>query len=324
MKAFRYSSVKSGLQLTDFPIPEPGPEDVQIQVKAAGMCHSDCHLLKGHYDGVIKIPLTCGHEVAGIVTKIGSSVKDYRPGDRVACVIIFQPAEANGFALAIGLGLDGGYAEYATVPDKRLIKIPDNVSFAQAAVAMDALATSYFAVMTKAGAKPGITMGVIGLGGLGMAGLQFAIIAGAKVYGFDIQKLKLEEARKLGAAGCFVSLEELKDVTLDVIVDFAGVGVTTVAAVTAVKVGGKVVVVGLGSETMTLPTQAVVLRSVTVIGMLGSDLDATKGVMRLLEQKRIDPVLTEIPFLDIPKGLDRLEQEEVVGRLWADPSKLAK
>ncbi|GKU09511.1 alcohol dehydrogenase protein [Fusarium langsethiae] len=321
MKAFRYSSVESGMELIDAPIPEPGPEHVQIQVKAAGMCHSDCHLLKGHYDAWIKIPLICGHEVAGIVTKVGSSVKDYHPSDRVACLIICQPVEEHDWNFAVGLGFDGGYAEYVSAPINRLIKIPDNVSFAQAAVAMDALATSYFAVMSKAGANPGVTMGVIGLGGLGMAGLQFAIIAGAKVYGFDLQKHKLEEGLKLGAAGCFGSLEELKDVTLDVIVDFAGVGVTTASAVTAVKPGGTVVVVGLGNETMTLPTQNVVLKSVTVAGTLGSDLSATKGVLRLLEEKRIDPILKEIPFLDIPKGLEEIEKEEVVGRLWADPSK---
>nr|RBQ86149.1 hypothetical protein FVER53263_12455 [Fusarium verticillioides] len=321
MKAFRYSSVESGMELIDAPIPEPGPEHVQIQVKAAGMCHSDCHLLKGHYDAWIKIPLICGHEVAGIVTKVGSSVKDYRPGDRVACLIICQPVEEHDWAFAVGLGFDGGYAEYVAVPIKRVIKIPENVPFAQAAVAMDALATSYFAVMSKAGAKAGVTMGVIGLGGLGMAGLQFAIIAGATVYGFDLQKHKLEEGLKLGAAGCFGSVEELKEVTLDVIVDFAGVSVTTASAVTAVKPGGTVVVVGLGSETMTLPTQEVVLKSVTVAGTLGSDLSATKGVLRLLEEKRIDPILKEIPFLDIPKGLEEIEKEEVVGRLWADPSK---
>ncbi|KAF5590114.1 alcohol dehydrogenase like domain protein [Fusarium subglutinans] len=321
MKAFQYSSVESGLELIDAPIPEPGPEHVQIQVKAAGMCHSDCHLLKGYYDGWIKKPLICGHEVAGIVTKVGSSVKDYHPGDRVACLIICQPVEEHDWAFAVGLGFDGGYAEYVAAPVNRLIKIPDNVSFAQAAVAMDALATSYFAVMSKAGAKPGVTMGVIGLGGLGMAGLQFSIIAGAKVYGFDLQKHKLEEGLKLGAAGCFESLEELKDVTLDVIVDFACAGGTTASSVTAVKPGGTVVVVGLGNEIMTLPTQDVVLKSVTVAGTLGSDLAATKGVLRLLEEKRIDPILKEIPFLDIPNGLEEIEKEEVVGRLWVDPSK---
>ncbi|KAK0391843.1 hypothetical protein NLU13_1342 [Sarocladium strictum] len=323
MKAFRYFGLEGGMKLVDIPIPEPGPEDVQIQVKATGMCHSDCHLLKGHYDSWLRVPLTCGHEVAGIVTKVGSSIQDYRPGDRVACVIISQPVEEHDWALAVGLGLDGGYAEYATVPQKRLIKIPDNVSFPQAAVAMDALATSYFAVMTKGEAKPGLTMGIIGLGGLGMAGLQFALIAGATVYGFDLQKAKLDEARGLGAHGCFESLRDLKDVTLDVVIDFAGVGVTTAEAVKAVKLGGKVVAVGLGSETMALPTQEVVLKSVTVTGMLGSDLNATKGVIRLLEQGLIDPVLKEIPFLDIPKGLDSIEKEEVTGRLWADPSKLS-
>jgi len=142
MKAFQYEKAETGLQLCDLPIPEPGPEDVQIQVKAAGMCHSDCHILTGRNDHWFKkLPITFGHEVAGTITQLGLLASgEFQVGDRVAVYQICNPVEERNWDLSIGLGFDGGYAEYAVAPTKRVIKIPDNVSFAQAAVAMDALA----------------------------------------------------------------------------------------------------------------------------------------------------------------------------------------
>ncbi|QKD57127.1 chaperonin 10-like protein [Fusarium oxysporum Fo47] len=323
MKAFQYKKAETGLQLCDLPIPEPGPEYVQIQVMAAGMCHSDCHILTGQKDHWFKnLPLTFGHEVAGIITQLGSSASgEFRVGDRVAVCHICHPIEERHWDLSIGLGFDGGYAEYAVAPTKRVIKIPDNVSFAHAAVAMDALATSYHAVVTEAEARPGRTIGVIGLGGLGMAGLHFGTIKGASVYGFDTQKDKFHEARQLGASGCFVTVRDAKSVVFDTIVDFAGVGVTTAAAVNAVKRGGKVVVVGLGVSTIPVPVEPLILNSVTIVGSLGAHLNDTQDVLALLEQKKIDPLLVEVPFLDIPASLDLLAKGYVKGRLWADPSK---
>ncbi|KAJ4312204.1 hypothetical protein N0V84_010045 [Fusarium piperis] len=326
MKAFQYEKAETGLQLRDLPIPEPGPEDVQIQVKAAGMCHSDCHILTGRSDHWLKkLPITVGHEVAGTITQLGLLASgEFRVGDRVAVYQICNPVEERNWDLSIGLGFDGGYAEYAVAPTKRVIKIPDNVSFAQAAVAMDALATSYHAVVTEAESRPGRTIGVIGLGGLGMAGLHFGIIKGANVYGFEVQKDKFHEARQLGASGCFETPKDVEGVVFDAIVDFAGVGVTTAAAVNAVKPGGKVVVVGLGVTTIPLPVEPLVLNSVTIVGSFGADFDETRDVLALLEQGKIDPLLVEVPFLDIPASLDVLAKGGIKGRLWADPSKVAE
>ncbi|KAL5585823.1 hypothetical protein FOVSG1_013515 [Fusarium oxysporum f. sp. vasinfectum] len=325
MKAFQYENSTAGLQLKDVPVPEPGPNHVQLQVKAAGMCHSDCHFLKGMGDAWLgKRPITLGHEVAGVITKVGEGITEFRQGDRIAVFHVCHPVEERDWSLVIGLSFDGGYAEYAVAPLSRIIRIPDDVSFAQAAVATDALATSYHAVVVEAGAKDGMTVGVVGLGGLGMSGLAFGALKGATMYGIDILEVKFDEARHLGAHGCFKSLTDAKDVPFDVIVDFAGTESTTQAAVSAVKEAGKVVVVGLAAQMISVPTELLIFRTVTLVGSLGASFEDYAEVLKLLQAGYIKPLLVEVSFDDIPSSIDALAKGGVNGRLWADPSKVRK
>ncbi|KAK2057862.1 alcohol dehydrogenase GroES-like domain-containing protein [Colletotrichum caudatum] len=326
MLAFQYGSPKEGLQLRDIPTPEPGPGSVQIRVKAAGLCHSDCHLIKGHDDVLVKKPITLGHEVSGIITTIGPNVAGYRPGDRVAVSLLAHPLSMNvrGWAMAIGVGFDGGYAEYAVAPVSRLVRIPDGVTFSQAAVATDAMATAYHAVTIEAGICPGATVGIVGIGGLGMQGLGFAALKGATVYGIDIMDSKFARAKQLGARACFKSLEGAGHVVFDVIVDFVGSEETTRSAMERVKEGGKVVLVGLAARNMTISSAELITRSISLAGSFGASEADLKDVLELLSKKEIEPELEEIPFADIPAGLKALDEGEVQGRLWADPSKIGK
>ncbi|EXF86505.1 alcohol dehydrogenase GroES-like domain-containing protein [Colletotrichum fioriniae PJ7] len=320
MQAFQYVEKGGGLQLQNLPIPQPGPGWVQLQVKAAGLCHSDCHILKG-IDGVVQRPITLGHEVSGIVTALGPDVKGFKTGDRVTVGLFSYPIKLRDWTMAIGLGFDGGYGEFVLAPVARLVHIPDSLPFSQAAVATDAMATSYHAVVIEAAAKPGMTIGVIGIGGLGMSGLGFGVLKGAKVYGIDISESKFKEAKRLGASGCFKSLEDAQDVEFDAIVDFAGTGVTTKQAIERVSEGGKVVVVGLAGSEITIPSYALIGRSITLIGSFGASEQDLRDVFELLANKSIEPELTEIPFAEIPAGLDALDRGETQGRLWSDPSK---
>ncbi|SCO92685.1 related to ADH2-Alcohol dehydrogenase II [Fusarium oxysporum] len=325
MKAFQYENSTAGLQLKDVPVPEPGPNQIQLQVKAVGMCHSDCHIIKGTGDGVLgKRPITLGHEVAGVITKVGEGITEFRQGDRIAVFHVCHPVEERDLSLTIGLGFDGGYAEYAVAPLSRVIRIPDGVSFAQAAVATDALATSYHAVVVEAGVKHGMTVGVVGLGGLGMSGLAFGALKGATMYGIDILEDKFHEARQLGARGCFKSLTDAKDVPFDVIVDFAGTESTTQAALSAVKESGKVVLVGLAAHMISLPTELLIMRTVTLVGSLGASAEDYAEVLKLLQAGYIKPLLVEVSFDDIPSSIDALAKGGVNGRLWSDPSKVLK
>jgi propanol-preferring alcohol dehydrogenase len=322
MKAFRFNEANSGLQLSDVARPVPGPSEVLIQVKGAGLCHSDCIIMKDSSYGLIaQRPLTLGHEVAGVIAELGPDVSEYALGERVACCLIGHPAAEADWANAIGLGYDGGYAEFAIVRAASVVRIPESVSFAQAAVATDSVATAYHAVVAEGRVGPSQVVAVVGLGGLGLSGVRIAALKGASVYGIDLDTGKFAQAKELGATRCASSLEEFKGVSFDVVIDFAGAGVTTAAAAKAVKDGGKVVLVGLAANRTTLDTHDLVLRCITVSGSLGASRAELEDVLRLIAAKEITPLTTEIPFTDVPKGLADLEEGKVNGRLFTDPSK---
>jgi propanol-preferring alcohol dehydrogenase len=219
------------------------------------------------------------------------------------------------------MGFDGGYAEQIVVNERYLVRIPEGVTFEQAAVAGDSILTAYHAVKIEAEADSDKTIGIIGLGGVGLNGVRVAALLGATVYGFDIDGSKFDSAMAQGAKACFKSLNEAEGVKFDVIVDFAGVGTTTAQAVERVKAGGRVVLVGMGSPTMELSTLAVVTRRIQIIGSLGASMGEFEEVLELIGRGDIVPMLEEIPFADVCEGLKRVEQSEVMGRLFTRPNK---
>ncbi|PNP78615.1 hypothetical protein FNYG_07961 [Fusarium nygamai] len=327
MKAFSYDNPTDGLQLKDLSVPEPDDDSVLIEVKAAGICHSDCHIVSGHGDDYIaKKPIVLGHEVAGLIKKLGRNVSGFQIGDAVTLALLMHPVSERTNGAYVGLSFDGGYGQYVVAPRKILVKIPDGISFAQAAVATDALATSYHAVVGEGGAGPALTMGIVGLGGLGMHGLQFACLKGSTVYGFDVNEDKFVHAKCYGAKDCFASLDDATNAGLafDVIVDFVGHSTTTSTAIKSVKPGGKVITVGLASSDVTIPSNTgsgYILKGVTIVGSIGASMQDLKDVLALLAEGKIKPELTEVAFEEIPETIKRLTGGTVTGRVWTDPSK---
>ncbi|KAH7015910.1 chaperonin 10-like protein [Ilyonectria destructans] len=301
MKAFQFETVAAGLELQDVPVPEPGYEQVLIAVKAAGLCHSDIH------------SLTLGHEVTGTVVKLGpgASAFPFKKGDRVMVALLDQPVIDRDFQEAIGVGYDGGYAKFAVAYCKELVKIPAGVSFAQAAVATDS--------MCEAKVTKPTCVAVIGLGGLGHNGVAIAAIQGAEVYGVDINTTKFDQALKAGAIKCASSLDQFLDIFFDEIFDFAGMQSTIAAAVSTVKLGGCVVLVGLGSPTRQLETTSIVTRNIQLRGPVSASIDDLHKVLVLIATGSLSPTVQEIPFLDVPKGLEILHKNDVNGRLFTIP-----
>lgn len=322
MKAFQFEDISNGLELKDVPVPKPSEGQVLVQVKAAGLCHTDCHVLNGKEKVlIIKRPITLGHEVAGTIVELGSGVTGFNVGDNVVSgMATNRPITISDMKTSVGIGFDGGYAEFALFYASKTLKIPDGVSFAQAAAATDAVATAYHAVIGEGQTNASTTIGIIGLGGLGLSGVQIAALMGAKVYGVDLDARKFVTAQQHGATMCAKSLERLAGIHFDVIVDFAGAGTTTAAAAKAVKPGGRVVLVGLAATETTLSTHEFIAQSVTLLAGSGSTLDELQEVLQLISKGSITPILEEIPFYDIPAGLKRLEEGAVLGRLFVNPS----
>lgn len=169
MRAFQITDAETGLEAKQVGIPQPGPGQVLIKVEACGLCHSDTHIVQGKGDAyTAKRPITLGHEVAGVITVVGENVQNLKVGDRIAIALTCHPLADIDWSMFVGLSYDGGYAEYTIGYARHCVPIPDQVSFAQAAVATDSIATAYHAVMTEAQANSSSTIAIVGLGGLGL------------------------------------------------------------------------------------------------------------------------------------------------------------
>ncbi|RTE72193.1 hypothetical protein BHE90_013397 [Fusarium euwallaceae] len=322
MKAWQFLGPDLELQLQDLPIPKPGRGDALIQVKAAGLCHSDTHVLHGGGAAwMCALPIVLGHEVAGVIIEVGESESHtFRVGDRVAVACTGHPIEERNFQEAIGVGRDGGYAEYTIAPIKNLVHLPDSVSFANAAVATDSIATAYHAVVSEGRVAGSSTVAIVGLGGLGLNGVAIAALRGAKVYGVDINTSKFNQAKGLGAIECATSLEHFSNVKFDAVIDFAGAQQTISAAMSTARPGGTIVVVGLASETVQFTTTDLVTKNIALRGSTSASLDEFREVVLLLESGALKPQIKQIHFDDVPNGLEMLGSGKVAGRLYVVPS----
>ena len=290
---------------------------VVIDVKAAGLCHSDVAALEQEswMQLITAAPVIFGHECAGVISEVGEGVEGFKVGDRVG-VCPIDPETG----LAIGYAYDGGYATKCAVPASSLVKIPDAVSFMQGAAATDAGATAYHALFTVGEAKKGMKVGIIGIGGLGQFAARMAVLAGCEVYGVDVNPKARSLAKKLGCKKVFDGAEKLGTVKPDLIVDYAGFKNTVRDATRAVKRKGTVVLVGMGVSEFVLENITMINNEVTLKGSIGSIPIDVAGVYEYY-QKGLDPELTPIPFEDIDKGLQQLKEGKIRGRLVAEINK---
>lgn len=311
MKAWQLERAGSPLVLREVAEPRPAADEVLIDIKAAGLCHTDVGILHDpQWSARIgPFPLTLGHELAGIISAVGDEVEHYAVGDRVG---VFPAGRTRP-----GLGRDGGYSFKCTALPEDLVPVPEGVSYAQAALGTDAGRAAYRSVMTRGGTKAGDKVGIIGLGGLGQMGARIAAVAGAQVFVAEKKESLWPLARELGAAGVSADIRDFASQQLDLIVDFAGFGTTTAAAIEAVRDFGTVVQVGMGVLSAELPTGALVFKQVTLIGSRSGTTADIAAVYDLVAAGELNPMVAKITFEEIPDGLERLRRGEVEGRLVA-------
>lgn len=210
MRAVQVTRPNGPLEIVEREIPEPGAGSVRVKVEACGICHSDAFTKEGHWPG-IQYPRVPGHEVAGIIDAVGPGVVGWRAGQRVGvgwhgghCGYCDSCRRGDfvtcQIALQIpGIAYDGGYAEYMTVPAGALALIPEGLSAIDAGPLMCAGVTT-FNPLRSSGARPGDLVAVLGIGGLGHLGIQFAVKMGFKTVAIARGMDKEPLARKLGAA----------------------------------------------------------------------------------------------------------------------------
>ena len=210
MKAARFYEVNEPLRIEEVPVPEVREDEALVQIKAAGLCGSDVHIV---FEGVTPTafkPITLGHEPAGVVTATGSRVEGWEEGDRVCVVPGFWCGSCRNCVTGYpnvclqrriwGIQAEGALAEYLVVPARNLVRLPDSVPFTVGAIITDAVATPFYALSERVALKAGETIAVFGAGGLGLHGVQIARLLGARmIMVVDTREDQLERARTMGA-----------------------------------------------------------------------------------------------------------------------------
>lgn len=273
MKALQYTAVGRPPEVVDVPTLAPGPGEVLLKVTAAGACHSDQFIMSLPAEAyVYGLPLTLGHEGAGIVAALGAGVEGVKEGDPVAvygpwgcgyCSSCSMGAEnycENAAAMKImppGLGSPGSMAEYMLVPSPRHLVPLDGLDPVANVALTDAGLTPYHAIKpTLPKLIPGSTAVVIGAGGLGHLGIQILrAMSPATVVALDIGADKLAFAKKVGAHHAFESdataVDHVREVTggkgAEAVFDFVGIQPTADLAAKMVRFGSDIVMVGVGS-----------------------------------------------------------------------------
>jgi alcohol dehydrogenase, propanol-preferring len=315
MRAWQFTGTNEPLVLNEIPEPVPGPGEVVLDVKAAGVCHTDVSIMTdpSRLEEIPVRPIVLGHEIAGVVRLIGNGVDGVNVGDR--CGV--WPMGVTG---GPGVARDGGFTFQHRVAVDDLVRVPDGLAFELAAIGTDAGMTSYHAVVTQGGVRAGDKVGVVGLGGLGQLGAGIAVVLGAEVHVAEVKEPTWPLAKQIGACSVVRDVAGWAGWDFDVIVDFAGSGTTTADALGAIRRDGRVVLVGMGTAEVTLNTLALIRKQAQIYGCHGGTKEDIAAVYSLLAGAELTVAHTVIGFDAIPQGITDLEQGGVTGRLVAQMS----
>ena len=336
------------LTTTEAPTPTVSGREVLLRVSHCGVCHSDLHLQDGYFDlgggqkldvrGNRPLPFTLGHEIAGSVEAAGADA-GVAPGQRYAaypwigcgkCALCARGDEHLCNApRVLGVTVDGGYATHVIVPDPRYLLDVTGIAPELAGALMCSGLTGYSAIKK---ASPYLRAGpllIVGLGGVGMMGLQFArAITDGPILVADIDPSKRAAAVELGAseafdpadAGARRAIIKASGGGAGAAVDFAGSDKSLNFAQGAVAKGGAVVIVGLIGGSFSLPVPMFPLRALTIMGSYVGSLAESREMLALVQAGKVAPIPVELRQLDATSAaLDDLRAGRVVGRVVITP-----
>ena len=322
MRVVQVTRAKGPLELVERPIPEPGAGSVRLKVEACGICHSDSVTKEGIWPG-IQFPRAPGHEVAGVVDAVGAGVTGWSAGQRVGvgwhgghCGHCDSCRRGDFVTCQIapeipGISYDGGYADYMIAPAVALASIPAGLSAVEAAPLMCAGVTTFNA-LRHSGARPGDTVAVLGVGGLGHLGIQFASKMGFKTVAIARGSDKASLARKLGAQ------HYIDSQATDAAADLARQGgarvilatVTSGAAMSAVlgglAVDGKLVIVGAPAEPLQVPAPPLIFGRRSIMGWpSGASIDS-QDTLAFSALSGVRPMTEVFPLERAAEGYERM------------------
>lgn len=305
MHAIRLVETTQPLQFTELADPSPGPGEVVVDVQRAGICHTDAHYRSG--TGQTNLPVTLGHEIAGVVSAVGADVKDLKEGQRVAVHYLFscgtcERCQKYGEQFCptggmIGKERDGGYAQRVVIPAFNAIPIPDGVSSDVAAIMMCSTATAYHA-LRLAGLQKGESVAVLGFGGLGVSAVQLArALSASQVYAVDVVPEKLELAASFGATPLDARETPVHKAILgatdgkgvDVVVEFTGNEKVAHGGLRSTSPGGRLMIVAINLRSFTFnPFADLLVRERRIIGCSDHTRAELVELLELARQGKID------------------------------------
>lgn len=333
MKALVLENVRD-LHMRDVAQPEPGPHDVLIKVKACGICGSDVHGYDGSTGRRIP-PLIMGHEASGVIEAVGDDVRSFKPGNRVTfdstvscgqCEFCLR-GEVNLCDSRQVLGVscgdyrrNGAFAEYVLVPDHIVYALPDSFPYEKAALIEAVSVAVHAAKITEI--QPGSSAVVIGAGMIGLLAVQaFRVFGCSKVIAVDLEEIKLEAARQLGADRTFLGtdpdlIDKLKAATggqgPDIAVEVVGAQKPILAAIHSVRRGGTVTLIGNLASNVEIPLQIVVTRQLRLLGSCASAGEYPECIELMVSGAiNVDPLISALaPLEEGASWFNRLYERE--------------
>jgi NADPH:quinone reductase-like Zn-dependent oxidoreductase len=330
MKAFVIATAfgLDNLIFEDRPVPQAGPGQVLVRVRAVSLNYRDLLVAKGLYNPKLKLPRVLGSDAAGEVVAVGEGVTSFAPGDRV--VGCFMPAWETGpitdaaVRSALGDGRDGVFAEYVVFEQQGLLPVPGDLSYEEAATLPCAAVTAWNALVGGR-CGPGQTVLLLGTGGVSIFALQFARALGARVLMTSGSDEKLARARSLGATDGINyrshpdwekwAREQTGGKGVDLVVEVGGAG-TLERSVKAVRLGGYVALVGVLAGPAAFNPILLLMKAVTLQGVFVGSRSMFEDMNRLIVGEGIKPVIDRVfPFDEAANALRYLESGAHFGKV---------
>lgn len=305
------------LVLAELPTPEPGPDEVRIRVRAAGVNFADTLMLRGKYQATPPLPFTPGMEVAGEVIEAGTNIKWFKPGDRAIAVLDH-----------------GGFAEEVLAHHSRIMQVPEGMSYEEAAGVPIVYGTSHIALTHRTKLMPGETLLVHGAaGGAGLTAVEIGKALGATVIATASTPEKREIARKYGADHLIDSsteniAERVKEITggkgADVIYDPVG-GDAFSASLRCAAFEARIIIVGFASGTIPrIPANILLVKNISAIGYYwgayakhGLQIlrDSFAGLERMYKDGKLKPLVgATFPLEETAAALSHLANRKAIGK----------
>jgi alcohol dehydrogenase (NADP+) len=345
-KAYSASSATSPLASTTIARRDPAQDDVQIEILFCGICHSDLHQVRNEWSGVMPTVYPCvpGHEIVGRVTKVGSGVKHFKPGDlaAVGCMVDSDrtcpecKAGMEQFCPSVTLTYNfpdkhlggvtyGGYSDSIVVSERFVLRVPTNLNLAGTAPLLCAGITTY-SPMHHWGVTKGKKVGVVGLGGLGHMGVKFAHALGAHTVVITTSPNKKDDALRLGADEVIVSrnADEMAkhQGSFDFILDAVSADHDVNALLQLLRRDGNLTLVGAPEKPMPISSFGLILGRHSLSGSMIGGIPETQEMLDFCGKHGITSDVEVIPIQKVNEAYERLARADVKYRFSIDMASL--